>query len=78
MKKKEQKIEYEIKWWKDWLESDAIKRIKMVEKLPLVKELPNFAKLPPKLMQKSFVSQLNGFFEDLKSAVYTKAAIDSS
>lgn len=72
MKKSTKKkgIEYEIKFWKDWLEADSIKRLKLVEKLPLFRmyvEMENKEQL-----KRSFSMLLNSYFEDLESAVYTK------
>ena len=65
--KKEQ--DYEIKFWKDWLESDGLKRLKLVEKLPL---LDKNLKMKSKLVRHSFVGLLNSYFEDLESAIYIK------
>lgn len=72
------KEEYEIRWWKDWLEADSIKREEMVEKLPIVNEILNFGKLPEEIRKHAFVSMLNGFFEDLESAVYTKIRLEEN
>ncbi|HIH37718.1 hypothetical protein J4460_07395 [Candidatus Woesearchaeota archaeon] len=41
----EEDEDYEIKWWKDWLEADCIQRVEMVEKLPFVNEMLNIDKL---------------------------------
>ena len=68
--------DYEIKFWKDWLESDCLKRADLVEKLPIVKEILKMNKVPEKIRKHSFASILNGFFEDLESAVYTKIMLE--
>jgi len=68
--------EYEIKWWKGWLEADSLKREEMVEKLPIVTEVLNLGKLPNEVGKHSFALMLNSFFEDLESAVYTKIRLD--
>jgi len=68
--------DYEIKWWKEWLEADSIKKEEMVEKLPIIKEVLSLGKLPPDVGKHSFTLMLNSFFEDLESAVYTKVRLD--
>ena len=68
--------EFEIKFWKDWLEADALKRMEMVEKLPIVNEIADIAKIPPKIRKHTFALMINSFFEDLESAVYTKIGLD--
>jgi hypothetical protein len=78
--KKTRKIddsEFEIKFWKDWLYSDLIKRMDLVEKLPFVKEVVGVSKLPEKLRKRAVATMLNSFFEDLESAVYTKIRLES-
>ena len=67
---------YEIKFWKDWLEADLLKRQDMVEKLPFVREVQNVHKLPPKIRTHMITMMLNSFFEDLESAVYTKVRLE--
>jgi len=77
MKKRTKKdSEFEIKFWKDWLEADTLKKMEMVEKLPIVNEISDIAKIPPKIRKHTFALMLNGFFEDLESAVYTKVRLD--
>lgn len=68
--------EYEIKFWKDWLEADMLKREEMVSKLPFVREVQNVHKLPPKVRKHMITLMLNSFFEDLESAVYTKVRLE--
>lgn len=78
LKKNEREIEdYEIKFWKDWLNADSLKRLEMTEKLPIIQNIWNIKDLPLKLRNHSFVSMLNGFFEDLESAVYTKIRLEN-
>ena len=74
MKKEDE--EYEIKWWKDWLEADCLKREDMAENLPIVNEILNMDRVPEKVRKHFFALMLNGFFEDLESAVYTKIRLD--
>jgi hypothetical protein len=70
--------EYEIKFWKDWLEADLLKRRKMVEKLSILRDIEDIKKIkmPSKMRKHMVASNLNGFFEDLESAVYTKVRLD--
>ncbi|MFA4819449.1 MAG: hypothetical protein WC613_00650 [Candidatus Aenigmatarchaeota archaeon] len=68
--------EYEIKFWKDWLEADTLKRLELVKKLPLLDiclEMKN-----EKIWRESFSSLINGYFEDLESAVYTKVRLEKT
>jgi|SRR3989344_1075317 len=71
-KQKKQKEEYEIKWWKEWLEADMLKKEEMVNKLPIAKSIWNLKNLPKKMRERIFAQTLNGLFEDLENAVYTK------
>lgn len=81
MKKEEEYEEgpdYEIKWWKDWLEADVLKRGEMVEKLPFTSEVLNIHKIKDKKMEiRSVAMMLNSFFEDLESAMYTKIRLEA-
>ncbi len=61
---------YEIKFWKDWLETDNLKRLELVKKLPLI--YMDLKIKDKKLWKHSFVGLLNSYFEDLESAVYIK------
>ena len=70
--------EFEIKFWKNWLYGDLLKREELVRKLPIVKELINSNKLPEKMRKRSIALVLNSLFEDLESAVYTKIRLEST
>ena len=63
---------YEIKFWKDWLEGDIEKRLKLVKNLSIIREIEKINKLPKDFREQMLVNSLNGFFEDLESAVNTK------
>lgn len=79
MKKKRPLIDYEIKFWKDWLDADFLKRHDMVAKLPfygMALQLNDLSKKDEKLAKHAFTTMLNGYFEDLESAVYTKMWLD--
>ena len=75
MKKKQ---DYEIKFWKDWLESDLLKREELVENLHMVKSVWDLKEMPENLRKRALTTMLNGFFEDLESAVYTKISLEKS
>ena len=70
------KEDYEIKFWKDWLEADTLKRWKLVEKLPFLRQLESNNQLPLKIRKHYLTSFLNGYFEDLEQAVYTKIRLE--
>ena len=62
--------EYEIKFWKDWLEADTLKRAELVEKLPFFKMSRRMKNT--KMNRHCFATLLNSYFEDLESAMYVK------
>jgi len=66
----------EIKFWKDWLGADTLKRWKLVEKLPFLRQLKSNSKLPLKIQKHYLTSFLNSYFEDLENAVYTKIRLE--
>lgn len=67
------KEKFEIKWWEDWINADMLKRLKMVEKLPFVKSVIKLDnKIPEKIRTEMISNMLNGFFEDLESAMRTQ------
>ncbi len=70
------KEEYEIKFWKDWLEGDHVKRLELVKKVSIIKEALEIDKLPEAHSERILVTALNSFFEDLESAVYTKIRLE--
>ena len=68
-------MDYEIPFWKEWLESDCLKRQRMVEKLPVLSEFIDICKekkVSNKHKKHIIGMLINGFFEDLESAIYTK------
>ncbi|MEK6887375.1 MAG: hypothetical protein AABX14_00345 [Candidatus Aenigmatarchaeota archaeon] len=68
--------EYEIKFWKDWLEADPVKRLELVKKLPLFGMCLKMK--DEKFWRGSFSSLINGYFEDLESAVLTKVRLEKT
>ncbi len=70
------KGDYEIKFWKDWLNANSLKRSDLVRKLPIIKEIARIDKLPRNYRERFLTTLLNGFFEDLESAVYTKIRLE--
>jgi len=61
----------EIKFWKNWLAADTIKRRELIEKLSFVRDLEHIEKLPKKIRRQFFATLLNSYFEDLESTIYT-------
>lgn len=76
MKKTKKNIDkvYEIKFWKDWLDADMLKRYDLVKKLPLFKMCLQMKN--EKMWKEAFTTLVNGYFEDLESAVYTKISLE--
>jgi len=72
----EKKEEFEIRFWRAWLYADFLEREKLVENLPIVRDCANLSKLPENIRVHTFATLLNGFFEDLESAVYTKIRLE--
>ncbi len=70
------KGDYEIKFWKDWLNADSLKRSDLVRKLPIIKEILRIDKSLKNYRGQFLTTLLNGFFEDLESAVYTKIRLE--
>ena len=76
------KPDYEIKFWKDYLYSDHLGRLKLVEKLPIRKMLRDLEtikskKITEKMKAQMIAQLLNGYFEDFESAVCTKTSSES-
>ena len=67
---------YEIKFWKDWLGADHLKRGQLVKKLLIFKEL--FQIKDDETLKRTAVILLNSYFEDLESAVYTKINLEEN
>jgi hypothetical protein len=74
------KIDLCEKFWNDWLKSDSEKRIKMVQKTLIARELSDYLLLrladskDSSKIKKSFVKwtvarQVNEYFEDMESAL---------
>lgn len=72
--RKKKSSEYEIKFWKEWLEADSLKRHELVKKLPFFKTC--LVMKDDKIWKRSFVTLLNSYFEDLESAIYTKIRLE--
>lgn len=67
------KPNYEFKFWEKWLNAD-FKRVDLVKKLPFFKM--SLKMKDNKLFRHAFATMLNGYFEDLESAVYTKISME--
>jgi len=75
-------VDYEIKFWKDYLHSDCLGRLKLIEGLPIRKMINDLENIKNKKLKENMKSRmiaqlLNGYFEDLESAVYTKIRNES-
>ena len=68
------KPKYEFKFWEKWLNA-GFRRDELVEKLPFFKM--SLKMKDNKLFRHLFATLLNGYFEDLESAVYTKVRLES-
>jgi len=68
------KKDFEIKFWKDWLNADMLKRQNLVKNLLIVKK-PLKTK-DSKLNNNATALLLNSYFEDLESAIYTKIRLE--
>lgn len=64
-----EKPKYEIKFWEKWLNA-GFRRDELVEKLPFFRM--SLRMKDNKLFRHAFATMLNGYFEDLESAVYIK------
>ncbi len=67
------KSEYEISFWEKWLNAD-FRRAELVEKLPFFRMSLKMKDNKP--FRHAFATMLNGYFEDLESAVYTKISLE--
>ncbi len=68
--------QFEIPFWKEWLDGDLLKREELVENLPIMNSIVRIGDLPETYRKTALTTLLNSFFEDLESAVYTKIRID--
>ena len=60
------------KFWRCWLSADYNRRLKMIEKFPIVREFEKLPKLgnlsqekSKKIQKQMITSQINSYFEDL-------------
>ena len=67
--KQEEPME-EILFWREWLEADLSKRIKLVENCPIIQEF--LSEIDNPVSKNSFVLVFNSLFEDLESTIYSK------
>ncbi len=70
------RCEYEIPFWEEWLDADTLDKATLVEKLPILRFAEDVKKLPVKMRARCFAQWLNGYFEDLEWAVYTKMRLE--
>lgn len=67
--------EFEIKFWKDWLEADLLERGDLVKNLPVFEMC--FRMEDSDFWRESLNTLISGYFEDLESSIYTKIRLDS-
>ena len=72
------KKDYEIKFWKQWLEADHLKRLELVKKLAIIREALTINQFPKKHQEKILANALNGYFEDLENAIRTKNRLEKN
>jgi len=78
MKKKiriKKEKDYEIPFWREWLEADSLQRELMVKKLALFNMALQMK--DTNMWRHSFAGFLNSSFQDLESACYTKFRLDA-
>lgn len=61
------KNNFEIKFWKDWLNADPLKKLELVKGLPMFKM--SLKMKNSKMWKNAFAMLLNSYFEDLESAI---------
>ena len=64
--------EFEIEWWKNWINGDALQRQELVEELPIIEDLTTLIldeDLDSADKHMIISSLLNGYFEDLYNEV---------
>jgi hypothetical protein len=63
-----------IKFWKNWIdERNPMKRLEMIEKLPVIREIADYTalnKITKKERLRTFSLTLDSLFEDLKDTIY--------
>ena len=64
------KQNFEIPWWDDWYNADMLKRLELVKKLLITRELTKiFVSLgiKKKYAETAAASNVNGYFEDFEN-----------
>lgn len=68
--KKKAKSKFEIPWWDEWYNADMLKRLELVKKLLITRELTGvFVKMgiKKKYAETAAASNVNGYFEDFEN-----------
>ncbi|PJC45454.1 hypothetical protein CO037_01420 [Candidatus Pacearchaeota archaeon CG_4_9_14_0_2_um_filter_30_8] len=60
------------------MEGYLLKRIELVETLPIIERIHYLKEITATQGKSIIASLLNGFFEDLESAVYTKVSLSKN
>ena len=64
------KQNFEIPWWDDWYNADMLKRLELVKKLLITRELTKMfvnMKIKKKYAETAAASTVNNYFEDFES-----------
>ena len=70
MNKDKIKQEKGIKFWRDWLNADLLKREEMIGNLPIMKSIWGLGTMPKRIRKRALTIMLNSFFEDLEAQIY--------
>lgn len=77
--KKIPKNKFEIPWWDEWYNADMLKKLELVKKLLITRELANaFVKMgiKRKYAETAASSTVNGYFEDFESYLAEKERLE--
>lgn len=73
------KQNFEIPWWDDWYNADMLKRLELVKKLLITRELAGvFVKMgiKKKYAETAAANNVNGYFEDFESYMAEREMIE--
>ncbi len=69
---------FEIPFWKDWIEADYFERQKLVGKLPILKIIEDSKKLPKEIGNKWIIQLISGYFDDLENAIHINIDLEKN
>ena len=70
---------FEIPWWDEWYNADCLKRLELVKKLLITRELAGvFVKMgiKKKYAETAAASNVNGYFEDFENYMAEKERLE--